>query len=796
MAFLIILIIGLSSAMFKVAPLGKLLDPFIGAVQNGRESGLTVKERAYEHMGVKDSVLVLFDDRKVPHIYAANTHDLYYTQGYVTANLRLWQMDFVSYASAGRLSELFSTGFFDYDRNQRRLGILQAARRSLELIKKDPETSAAITAYTEGVNAYIKQLKYSSMPLEYKLLDYEPEPWTELKTVLIMKSMANTLSGYEEDFSMSNLMLALGEEKFNKLFPDFPTSGFPVVDQPGEKKDSLFDYIKKPAYLDYSFLIANPVISNSTYNPKLGSNSWVVSGKKTATGFPILCNDPHLGLSLPNIWIEMQLTCPGVNVYGVSIPGTPAIIIGFNKTIAWGLTNGADDVKDWYKLRVKEDYSRYELDGRWVEMKSYVEAISRKDQKVFLDTIYYTAHGPIVFDKSFPGKNSDRKNFSLRWQLHEPSNEFSTFIKLNRSENYTDYKAAIRSFSCPIQNFTFACNDNTIAVNHQGSIFKKIAGEGKFVMDGSISAGLHKEYIPVDSLPGICNPASNYIVSANQHPTSKRYSYYYNGYYSENRASRIQEMLSGKQLFNIKDMQTMQLDNTNSFAVKALPELLKQVDRSKLSQPVGRLLSDLAAWKGNYDFTNENARLFELWWKYIKEYTWDEFNEFPFYAKRPDDFVLLHLISSDPGNSYFDKRETSEKENAQDIIYHALLVAAGNYDKLKKETGVQWGNQNRVNIMHLTNLPAFSSMQLPSAGYSEAINAVSSSWGPSWRMIVELGDRPTAVGIYPGGQSGNIGSLHYDNFVNDWNKGKYYRLLFFMNKQEARVNCRNSWILK
>src|SRR5258708_32485165 len=182
------------------------------------------------------------------------------------------------------------------------------------MMENNAATDKVLTAYTMGVNAYIRQLNYKKMPLEYKLLDYSPEPWSKLKTVLIMKYMANTLSGYEDDVNMSKMILALGEEKFNKYFPEFPPNITPVMDSPSKKVNPLLAYIKKPDYLDYSFMSSGYVVADTEYNPKLGSNSWAVSGQKTKCGFPILCSDPHLNLSLPSLWMEMQLSSPGMNV--------------------------------------------------------------------------------------------------------------------------------------------------------------------------------------------------------------------------------------------------------------------------------------------------------------------------------------------------------------------------------------------------------------------------------------------------------------------------------------------------
>jgi penicillin amidase len=794
---LIILIVAFSTQLFSVPPLGKLLDPFAGLVQNVNEEELSNNKLILTNAGLKDSVQVFFDDRKVPHIYAKNTHDLYFAQGYVTASLRLWQMDFVSYLSAGRLSEIFGMeGFLDYDRKQRRIGMLAASKKSLALIEqKDPETDAILTSYSDGVNAYIKQLDYKKLPLEYKLMDYEPEPWSKLKTVLVMKQMANNLTGYEEDNSMTNILLTLGEEQFNKIFPDLHPHISPVTNDPKTAVNNSLAYLKKPTYLDYGFITANPIVSKNGYNPRLGSNSWAVSGKKTTSGSPILCCDPHLNLTFPCVWLEMQLNAPEVNVYGVSIPGTPAAIIGFNQDIAWGVTNGATDVKDWYKLKINESYTKYEFDGKWLDLKYEVEEIKRKGESSFYDTVYYTVHGPVVNNKSFP-ETKEYLNYALRWEVQNPSDEFQTFIKLNKAKNYEDYRTALKGYSCPIQNFVFAGKDNNIAITHQGKMAVKWPGQGKFILDGTLRSHLYTNYIPDDSLPREVNPECNYVFSANQHPTASNYSYYYNGYYSETRANQINKLLQNENKFDVKKMEAMQLDNTNIFATEVLPVLLKSIRKNKLTDEQKKIIADLSTWNGAYSFNDQHAEFFELWLTNVKDGVWDEFKKIPSYASGPKDYVLLDMIKNDPTNIYFDKQGTSTKENADEIIREAFVTAFTRYDKMKKEGSVKWSDQNKVSIMHMTSMEAFSDVNMPSAGFHEAINAMSSDWGPSWRMVVELGDRPKAYGVYPGGQSGNVGSNYYDNFVKDWINGNYYPLQFYMTQKEAKEHATANWTLK
>ncbi|AEV98665.1 hypothetical protein A4D02_34795 [Niastella koreensis] len=793
----LVLVIYICSRQFgNVPPLGRILNPFTGLIQNEDDENLQKSRVNIGHLGLTESVAVYFDNRKVPHIFAKNTADLYFVQGYITASLRLWQMDFLTYVSAGRLGEIFEGKFFDYDRTQRRIGILEAAKASVKMIEADKETNQIITAYTKGVNAYIAQLGYKNMPVEYKLLNYRPEPWSKLKTALLMKYMANTLSGYEEDYTMTNLMLALGEEKFNTLFPGMGAHITPVVNDSTAVLNRSLIHTPKPQYLDSSFLSTGPIAAASNYDPKLGSNSWVISGKKTRSGNPILCADPHLSLSLPCIWLEMQLTAPGINVYGVSIPGTPAVIIGFNEDIAWGITNGSDDVKDWYKLKMTPDCKKYQYDGQWKDVTYTVEEIKRKGMPTFNDTIYHTLHGPIVCDKNFPTAQPEVFNHALKWALHTPSNEFLTFIQLNKAKNYTDYSNALVHYFCPSQNFTFAGKNNDIAVTHQGKMAVKWPGEGKFILDGTNSSCLPSAYIPQDSLPHLLNPLCGYILSANQQPTGSHYPYYYNGYYSENRANRIGRLLANDNNFTPEQMKIMQLDNTSNFAVDALPVLKSAVNENNWPDSIKKAFVQFSRWKGAYDKNDEQAKLFDLWMKKIRDYTWDEIKKYPFRSKLPDDYILLDLIRQQPDSYLFDKPETPEKEDARDIVTNAFLSAGREYLKLKRKGSVRWGDLNRVAVIHMTNIRFFNRQDLPGAGNPQAINAMSSKTGPSWRMIVELGESPLAFGIYAGGQSGNIGSTYYDDFINDWNQGTYYPLYLFRSKEEAKNKTTSTWMLK
>jgi penicillin G amidase len=241
----------------------------------------------------------------------------------------------------------------------------------------------------------------------------------------------------------------------------------------------------------------------------------------------------------------------------------------------------------------------------------------------------------------------------------------------------------------------------------------------------------------------------------------------------------------------------MQLDNTNGFALEALPVLAKSIMADSLSQPEKAALATITGWKATYNANDEQALFFELWWKTLTNYTWDELKAYPFFIKEPDQYVLLNLIAQNPADAYFDKVGTSPIEHAGNMVTASFKAAFAKYQQLKQAGRAQWGMSNKAYIIHMTRiLSSFSKIDIPIGGHPDALNAMGGEWGPSWRMVVELGNRPKAYGIYPGGQSGNGGSAFYDNFVNDWAGGKYYELKYFVTAEEAKAGTKQCWVMR
>lgn len=700
-------------------------------------------------------------------------------------------MDFQIYAASGRLCELVGKKAINLDREKRRTGMVYGAKKSLEKINEEPETKKIITAYTNGVNAYVNSLTYKTMPIEYKLLDYKPEEWTMLKTALLLKYMAEMLTNMENDFELTNTLQLFGKETTDLLFPDYidtlQSPIIPVGNVWDFEKENIDSIPKTPA----TGLIPSTFKKLDEKDPGTGSNNWAVSGSKTKSGKPILCNDPHLGLNLPSIWYEMQLHTPTVNVYGVTLPGSPAVVIGFNDSIAWGVTNAGRDVKDWYSVKFKDNTrTEYWYDGKWVKTRIEIDTIKMRGDKPFLDTIVYTHHGPVVYDKSYTGKYKERIGYALSWTAHLESNEMITLHRLNRGKNFADYREAIKTFACPGQNFVFASVSGDVAITQQGKFINRWPEQGRFVMDGSQPITGWSKFIPAEQNAYVKNPERGFVSSANQHPTDKSYPYYYNGGFEYYRNRRLNDELTRLSGITVQDMMKLQNDNYNLKAADLLPLFLKYIDRAKLSPEEKAILADIEKW----DYYNNPGvtapSIFEAWWNNFQHQTWDEFADTTIILDKPDIFITTNILRKNPNYEFFDIKKTPAKETAIDIINLSFKEAAKFVTQWKKGHGGRaytWTAYKATAAVHLARLPGFSVYDIPNGGGRNILNATSERNGPSWRMVVQLGAEPEAYGIYPGGQSGNPGSPFYQNMIDKWAKGEYYKLNFYRKAPETTL---------
>lgn len=760
-----------------IPKLGRLLSPYSGFWKNAAPKSYFYQKETIEVQGLTTPAIIQTDTLGVPHIFAETNKDALFMQGYLTARDRLWQMDFSARATAGRLSELFGEQLINFDKNQRKIGLVRSAKQSVQQWAKTPEKFQLIQSYCAGVNYYIDNLNPSDLPIEFKLIGYRPERWSPFKVALLFKAMAKTLNFGADDIEMTNLRAALGKKAFDFLYPAFNPKQKPVIQDQGQWDDLRTKLIEQsPSLVDTSVTKMPPMEKKQE---GVGSNNWVVSGRKTKSGKPILCNDPHLGLTLPSIWYMLQIQTPELNVMGVSLAGIPGIIIGFNEQIAWGVTNVGHDVTDWYKIHwTNSEHTKYLLDGKEMDVNIINDTIQVKGQKSVYFQTKMTKWGPIVYDEI----QNSYSGMAMKWLSNEPSRtfEFDVFFGLMTAKNYQDYVAAAENFTHPAQNIIFASTEGDIAIRVQGDFPIKRPGQGRFIQDGSNTQNDWLGYISQADIPQIKNPSQGFLFSANQNSTPPSYPYYYNGYFSDYRCRSIFNNLKKMDKITIQDMMELQNDDYSYKAADALPIMMAALDTAELKAGAFPLIRQLKKW--DYHFRKDELApvLFTVWFNKLQQRTWDEITTLPdsLAVQLPEAWRFIELMS-DSTHQYFDILSTEEKENFTNI---ATLSFEDMMEDLAENIATKdyfWKDYNQPTIHHLTRqMEPFSRPNLEMSGQANTINAMRGDFGPSWRMVVEMTTPIKAYGLIPGGSSGNPGSPFYDNMVDDWVAGRYFELNF------------------
>jgi len=788
--------VGLGRRWGKVPPLGKFFSPFVGFWQQAEPRNYRPPERLVIPT-LEDTVFVVWDDRWVPHIYARNDRDLYRAQGYIQAYLRLWQMELQTDVAAGRLSRFLGEQALEIDRAMRRLGLPYAAEKAYQLMSQDSITRTIIEAFTEGVNAYIATLSYKDLPLEYKLLDYWPEPWTPFKSALLVKYMAYDLSVKAPDKYLTRLLAQYGKGAIDTLYPNLALFGAttilhgpayegPTLELPPQPKD----------YFSEGYAQDTEAFSMEADPEWLGSNNWAVSGKRTATGYPLLANDPHLTLTLPSIWLEMHLESPSVSVYGVTLLGAPGVIIGYNRAIAWGVTNVGPDAWDYYHLRYADEKGQsFWYNGQKVPLHPRPETLHVRTrwggEKIVIDTVWYSPWGPVVhrrFDnipRPLWGKARQAPiDAALRWISYEPSNEALTFYYLNRAKSLQDYKHALSYFGSPAQNFVYADTAGHIAVWARGYYPLRWREQGKFVLDAEKPEHHWRDWLPMEANPHAIDPPEGFVRSANTLPAGPEYPYYLGWYFAlPTRAARIADRLSTLQNATVDSMRLLQLDSWGYIPAHALPVML-----AYLAQKSSRYLDSLRSWDYHYRGQSIAPTLFERWWNAFHSKLWDEVA-----IRRPEwDVTLAVLLEAAKADSlqkpsayerWIDDARTPQRERLRDLLEETFAQVEAEVAQ-KPDSLLWWWRERGNHLRHLGRIPGLGGDTLRADGNGQVVNAIGSSAGPSWRMVVDLKPPVQGYGIYPGGQSGNPGSFQYAAFVKDYEAGKLYRHRFYREMAE------------
>ncbi|MFB0562726.1 MAG: penicillin acylase family protein [Candidatus Lokiarchaeia archaeon] len=758
--------------------------------------------------GLKGQVRVLRDEWGVPHIFADNVQDLFFAQGYIHAQDRLWQMEFFRRLGSGTLSEVIGELTLEMDMFWRTIGLRRAAEREAEHILQtaDEELKSAMEAYLKGVNEYIKN-HMDKLPIEYSILNFEPRPWTMVDSLVWVKVMLWNLGGnWDLEILRADLIAKLGEKRAREIMRTCITEPSSLIPCTGCFLDIA------PSLLGVQKRVEQQTNMGSK---NMGSNNWVVDGTKSTTGKPLLANDPHLLVMMPSIWYENHLCAPDFNVTGISIVGSPAVVIGHNEHIAWGFTNNCCDVQDLYVEKINpENPHQYLFNDEWVDAEVVKEEfhVRGKEEPVVREVII-TRHGPII-DTILLGianptpRNWTRETLALRWTGHDPSNLLVGFFKLNKAKNWQEFREALRQIAWASQNVVYADTEGNIGFQTFGNIPIRSKGTGIVPVPGWTDEYKWIGYIPFDELPSAFNPDTHYIATANQKIVGDDYPYFIShDFLPPYRVRRIVQMLNEKEKLSIEDFREMQADVKNLFAEELAP-FLKRLKPENEKQ--GKAIEYIKNW--DFYVTKESiaSSIFEVWYhklivRILKEKLGNELFEFYFtmktWANEFDTFSIPELLKY-PSDYWFEEGTGTSAEKRNNVLLSSLQEAI---EELTQTLGEnmeewQWGKIHTVTFKHQLGLfPPYDKVlnrgPYPQQGDLNTVNCSGMDPGAgygqvtlsSYRHIIDLRNWENSLSIHSTGQSGNPASPHYDDFIEKWLNVEYHPMLFEKETIEKRV---------
>ncbi len=761
----------LSTHWGNVPPMLFVLNPFNGLWVNGDKPPIDKKIEFQELLGPTQ---VVFDRQMIPHIYAGNEFDAYFAQGFVTAQDRLWQMEIQTRVVDGTLSEIFGEKAIDSDRFMLRSGLNDAAFANYEQIIANPLTRQAVEAYTAGVNRYIDTLRFKDFPPEYKIFNIKPRRFRPQYVSFIIKLMEFTLSSRSSDLRMSRTLAQFGRAVVSDLFPRIPYGNDPAI--PSGTTWSHLPHEKRGLWSETPLKLEElpPTPQAEEGN---GSNNWAVNGAKSSTGLPILANDTHLSYKLPNLWYENQLSIGKNSVYGVSIPGAPGIILGFNKHIAWSVTNGYTDIMDWYRIEFKDaSRSEYRVGNEWKKTGFREYKINVRGGKAITERVPVTIYGPVVYElKQKPIKIDYGAGLALKWGTSYAGNELNAFLMLGNARTYYEARMALQNFVSPPQNFLIADNSGRIGLIHKGFYPKRKIDQGRYVMEGKNPENNWHEFYTYDQIPQAVNPRQGFLFSANQAPVDENYPYYLGTEWdAPYRAKRIGELLRSKDKWAPLDFVRMHNDDYSVFARDVLPALLAAVSEGELDAHEKAIYRVLKNWRYRYHSDSLMPIVCDQWIDNFTRTLWEPRFGNPDIFKWPPVSTLVFLLKNQPKSFWFDNPQTKTETETLVQIATASFKQTVN-DLISKHSddvkSWKWGQMQPTEFTHITKVPGFNRKADDIGGSRYSVFANRGDHGPVFRMVVALGQNPQAWLIIPGGPSGNPFSRYYDTGFEIWRKG-------------------------
>ncbi|HET9832169.1 MAG TPA: penicillin acylase family protein [Vicinamibacterales bacterium] len=772
--------------------------------------------------GISAPVDIIRDADSVTHVFGATKLDVYYGLGYAHAQDRLWQMEFQRRVGMGRLSEIFGVASVNTDRFLRTLGTGRAARSAWDFLPDETKTS--LNAYVAGVNAFIATHHGSQLPLEFTLLRFEPEPWTGPDVLAWVKMMAWDLSkNYSFELLRHDLTALLGHDRAASLLPPYRQGALTILSEAdvtwAQKKlataEDAEDAEVSKAKGFSAFSASSAVESlvgafGSTQIPgvgsALGSNNWVVDGTMTASGKPLLANDPHLDAQIPSLWYLAHLSAGDFDVIGATLPGAPAVVLGRNKFIAWGATNVMADVQDLYREHVDRSGRFVEFRGRLQPVQVVQETIRVKGGPPLTLNVRLTRHGPIISDainannlSSIPQgeKPSLLEPLAFRWTaLDTEDSSVTAFLRLNEARNWTEFTDALRDYVVPAQNFVYADVDGHIGYYAPARYPIRDKGDGSEVVDGWTGDAEWIGWVPFDEQPHAYDPPSHFIVTANNKPTPPNYSPVINGEFIEpHRAERIVHRLRETKKLTPDDFASIQADTYSTHAKELLPILLQRVHPTDAQDT--QAVQILKEW--NFDARGDSAAaaIFQSWYYELPiAVVGDELG-----PRLTSDYLGLDRSSArsrflfdtlkSKDNAWCDDVRTPKKETCDDTVSIALHAAI---ERLSRSLGDdmrswRWDSVHRAIFAHsvFNTLPVIGRWLRREAGHggdwsSVDVGAVFAQRPfeqhslPGYRDIIDLSTANDSRFLDAVGQSGHRLSPHYDDALPLWAYHKYRKM--------------------
>jgi penicillin amidase len=798
--------------------------------------------------GLQAPVEVLIDGYGVPTVYAADTADVWFVAGALHARERLWQMELYRRVTLGRLSEIFGERTLPIDRRFLTLRLRAAAEAEWQ--RANPAVRTALERYSAGVNQVAAAMIGRQRPLEFQLLRVTPAPWTPVDSLAVGWLLAWRLAeNHQAELVRGVLAERFGEEKAQQLAGKYPASAPTVISNPAPDTQSSFvpkvpivptvpgSVLRVPSAA--SALAPTPLAPLARLAPlapipglewlsadaRRGlSNNWVVSGRKTKSGRAMLANDPHLQIEFPSVWYEMHLVSADLDVAGVSIPGTPFIVLGHNGRVAWGLTNTGADVQDLYLERIDVARQRVMANGQWMAAEvTPVEIPVRGRATADKFEVWKTRHGPVFSDVGLnwdgppswlspQGRSGDEKRaYALRWDM---GGDLAASIEsLNRSTGWPSVLNAIRTFSVPSVNLVYADIDGNIGYAMAGRVPIRSSGDGTLPVNGNNGESEWSGSIDSDSLPRVYNPTAGYITSSNNEIDRGFPGLITRDWAAPFRTTRLHGLLAAGKDLDLGSMVALQNDRHSVAADLVLADIdatITSLKQRNADKPSVAALERLATWDHVVD-----ARPIVSFYEAFEDAVWrrtfqDEMDEplfLKFYewagAERPSG---LYAIIGDRESPWFDDIGTVEKRESRDDVY--LLAARDAEERLQRE----WGGEGKRawDVVHSASfdhplaagaLPLkwlFSRGPVPVSGDGTTVMRISwnrlkpfAAWEyPSWRQIFDVGAWDQSRVVLPTGQSGHPLSPYYFDQNSLWREGRYRTQPFSREAVQAATQHR------